>query len=391
MDEPFHPSTLSEILDRTAQIYRSRFLVFLGIAFIPTAALLVPIVAVFLLAAWSASHGGDMAAGVVGVLGIAALGLVAFPVFVGVSALASAAMSHTASRAVLGHATTIRDAYKAVWPRGWRYVGLYLFEILVVWVAPLAAWFVLVLLSAALTAAARAAGIGGGGFLAFLMFLIVLGLLVYGVWMSIRLSLSFPACVVEQNGVWVALKRSATLTSGSKRRILLLYLLVMALAVVLSLALMLPLIIVLSLWPGANSPERAQTVASAMVFIVYGARFAIQALTRPVYGIALMLFYYDQRVRQEAFDIEWMMLKAGLTVPPQQQPQPEPQPWQQPASAIDNPPAPESELQPWQQPAFEVDNPSAPESAAADPPPLPQPVIALDSPVPEGRIDNSPG
>jgi hypothetical protein len=34
-----------------------------------------------------------------------------------------------------------------------------------------------------------------------------------------------------------------------------------------------------------------------------------------VYGIALMLFYYDQRIRQEAFDIEWMMLKAGLVVP----------------------------------------------------------------------------
>jgi hypothetical protein len=34
---------------------------------------------------------------------------------------------------------------------------------------------------------------------------------------------------------------------------------------------------------------------------------------RPVYGIALVLFYYDQRIRKEGYDIEWMMEQAGLT------------------------------------------------------------------------------
>jgi hypothetical protein len=60
------------------------------------------------------------------------------------------------------------------------------------------------------------------------------------------------------------------------------------------------------------------------MLVVYGAAFAVQALTRPVYGIALMLFYYDQRIRQEGFDIEWMMLKAGLVVPPLSHPQAQP-------------------------------------------------------------------
>ena len=41
MNEPLHPLTLTEILDRTAQMYRSRFLVFLGIATIPAAAMFV--------------------------------------------------------------------------------------------------------------------------------------------------------------------------------------------------------------------------------------------------------------------------------------------------------------------------------------------------------------
>jgi hypothetical protein len=28
-----------------------------------------------------------------------------------------------------------------------------------------------------------------------------------------------------------------------------------------------------------------------------------------------VLFYYDQRIRKEGFDIEWMMQQAGLTEP----------------------------------------------------------------------------
>jgi hypothetical protein len=32
--------------------------------------------------------------------------------------------------------------------------------------------------------------------------------------------------------------------------------------------------------------------------------------------IALVLFYYDQRIRKEGYDIEWMMQQAGLAQPP---------------------------------------------------------------------------
>jgi hypothetical protein len=36
----------------------------------------------------------------------------------------------------------------------------------------------------------------------------------------------------------------------------------------------------------------------------------------PVYAIALVLFYYDQRVRQEGFDIEMLMRQAGMDAEP---------------------------------------------------------------------------
>lgn len=37
----------------------------------------------------------------------------------------------------------------------------------------------------------------------------------------------------------------------------------------------------------------------------------------PIYSTGLTLFYYDQRIRKEGFDIEWMMRAAGLA--PQQE------------------------------------------------------------------------
>jgi hypothetical protein len=39
-------------------------------------------------------------------------------------------------------------------------------------------------------------------------------------------------------------------------------------------------------------------------------------LIGPIYSTGLTLFYYDQRIRKEGFDIEWMMQAAGLTPQP---------------------------------------------------------------------------
>jgi hypothetical protein len=317
MDEPLHPSGLSEILDRTAQIYRARFLIFLGIATIPTAVLVLPCGLGALLVVWTGEHTKNPMAGAMAGLGFVVLGMIALPIFAGASALANAAMSHAASRAILGQKTTIRDAFKAVWGRGWRYVGLYFIQILAVWGIPMVAWTILVFLTVALSALVRSAGLDGGGFIVFAIFVAVAALVGFAIWMSLRLSVSYPAAVVEQIGPWTAVERSAKLTKGTKRRILLLYVLVYVLNWILSAAITLPLMVAIYLIPEMKGPEHEQTAGTVVAFVIYGVMFLIQALTRPIYGIAQMLFYYDQRIRQEAFDIEWMMLRAGLVVPPE--------------------------------------------------------------------------
>jgi hypothetical protein len=322
MNEPLHPSSLSEILDRTAQLYRSRFLVFLGIAVIPTAVLVVFAGGAVLAFALTSLNHPTPAGGIAAFLTLMGFGLIAVPIFIAISALSTAAMSHAAARQFLGQAITIRDSYKAVWRRGWHYIGLWFLQIAAVWVLPIAAWTLIVVFSTALGALARSVDIGiTQGFIVFFVLLIIAGLVTYGVWMALLLSLAFPACVVEQIGPWNALRRSSSLTRGTKGRILLLYLLGVALNWIVTIAIWLPVTLIIAFILGSSNPQRAEAIGNFAGFAIYAASFAVQALIRPVYGIALVLFYYDQRIRHEAFDIEWMMLQAGLVVPPPPQPE----------------------------------------------------------------------
>jgi hypothetical protein len=325
MNEPLRPSTLGEILDRTAQLYRSRFLLFLGISIIPTGVIVVLACLVGLVVAWWSAAGAGTVPEKEGYILVAvfAIGvaLVALPALLAASALASAAMSHAVSLVYLGKTTTIREAYKSVWHKGWRYIWLLFLEGLFIAAIPLAVWTVLVILTAVLAALGAKAGMGniaGGALFILVAVLVVIALFVYVFWMLLRLSLAFPACVVEQIGAWSAVKRSWNLCDGTKGRIFLLYLLAGVLSWLLSMGITLPLTIILTLLPSMNNPQHAQAATLVILFISYGASFAVQALVRPVYGIALVIFYYDQRIRKEGFDIEWMMQQAGLTPPVQQ-------------------------------------------------------------------------
>ncbi len=330
MSEPLRPLSLGEILDRTAQLYRSRFLLFLGISILPTGVVVVLACVVGLVIAWWNAAGARTVSATAGYALIAAfsivVALVVLPIFLAVTALAMAAMNHAAARVFLGETTTIRAAYRSVWPRGWRYIGLYFLQALIVAVAPVTVWFVLVLIAAASAAAMKA--MGGAAVevlvgLATVLFFV--GMAGYCVWMLLRISLAFPACVAEQISPWRAIKRSFTLSHGTKGRIFVLFLLGVALSYLLSFAVLLPLTFLIFLIPGMSGAQHQQTLGVVFIFIVYGAAFAVQALVKPVYGIALVLFYYDQRIRQEGFDIEWMMQKAGMM--PEPPPQPEAAPW----------------------------------------------------------------
>jgi hypothetical protein len=237
-------------------------------------------------------------------------------------------MSHAAAASFLGEPITIREAYKSAWTRVWRYLWLCLLALILVGIAPVTLLVAATSLSAGLGVLGRTAGMGAAAEAAEggIILLAFAGTAVYVVWMLLRICMAFPACVVEQIGAREAIKRASALSRGTKGRILILFLLGVALSWLLAIAASFPVLIVTALLPGANSPQHAQTAGMIMVFAYYVLSFAVQALTKPVYGIALTLFYFDQRIRTEGFDIEWMMRKAGMAQEAPQQPQAQPWP-----------------------------------------------------------------
>jgi hypothetical protein len=331
MNEQLHPLTLGEVLDRTAQLYRSRFPVYFGIAVIPAGTVLACAAVVFMVLAWAgATTSSGVASGAGNMVMLALLtiaGLVAVPLFFGTTALGWAAMSHAAARAFLGESISIRESYKSAWMQGWRYLWLYLLAALMVGGAPIAVLFLLTLLSAGLAVLARTAGLGtvATASLGGLAFLLFAGLAVYALWMLLRVCMAFPASVVEQIPAWSAIRRGSTLSKGTKGRIFVLFLLGVSLSWMLGIGISIPVLIVIALIPGATNPQHSQTVSMVFAFAWYGLWFAIQAFTKPVYGIALTLFYFDQRIRTEGFDIECMMHQAGMV--PDLPPQPQAVPW----------------------------------------------------------------
>jgi hypothetical protein len=317
MNEPLRPLNLGEILDRTLDLYRARFLVFFGIAALPAGIVLAIASASLLFFLWFGSGasalGSPMLAGVLALVFFAALLLVGFPVAVGAIALGTAALNHAAAHAYWGEDLSIRAACKFAWKNVWRYLWLYILQSLLVFVAPMIAWNVALLLATM----AGTLGVGPGGVLAGIVAIAGgFGLVLWFLLALVRLWMAFPVCVVEQTGAWEAVKRSYRLSQGARGRIFILWLLGAVLSYLLSLALAVPLMVAIEFIPGMSTPLHAELAGTLMLYILFGAFFAVQALTRPVCAIALLIFYYDQRIRREGYDIEKMMEAAGLNVPP---------------------------------------------------------------------------
>jgi hypothetical protein len=315
MTSQLRPLSLGEILDRTAELYRNNFLLFAGISAIFSGAMLLT----------QLVHLGMLAAIGYPIVPPGFQWVVASAVVVEVLVvLLLAGLSIVANnRAVawvhLGQPATIRDATRSTLPHLRRYLWLMTVTSFRAW-APLAALYVVmfailfsILPKGWLTnpsvlqhmqnvnpASLVAAGIG----LLVIVPLFFLAL-IYGVLMSLRYSLAMPACVVEELTAAQSIKRSIQLSKGARGRIFVLGLLVYAVRLLLGILLGFPFIALAIKHPGQPLPLGWLTMQQV-------AGFVVKTLIGPIYATGLTLFYYDQRIRNEGFDIEWMMRSAGL-------------------------------------------------------------------------------
>jgi hypothetical protein len=130
---------------------------------------------------------------------------------------------------------------------------------------------------------------------------------VYALLMALRYSLSLAASVLEDLPARQAIRRSIELSKGSRARIFVLGLLISAIQVGLVAVTQVFFLIAAFKQHGAL-PVWAQVLQQIVGFFT-------NTFIGPMYATGLTLFYYDQRVRKEGYDILWMMEAAGMTAP----------------------------------------------------------------------------
>lgn len=319
MNNQLRPMALGEILDRTAELYRNHFLLFAGISAIFSGAMLfIQMLELGLMVSMGYPHIPPHLEWLYAVsLGVEvlAIGLVA--------GLAIAAFNRAVAWIHLGEPATIRAAAGSVLLRLRRYLWLMTVTMFRAW-TPL---FVLYVALFALLFAVMPHGflfipqvaqqppnMNPAQAIEVLAVMAVLMLLfapavVYGAIMWLRYSLAMPACVVEDLSTGMAIRRSIDLSQGSRGRIFVLWLLVYAIRMLLGLLFGFPFLVF-----GLKHPGHALPLGWLAVSELAG--FVTNTLIGPIYSTGLTLFYYDQRIRKEGFDIEWMMQAAGLTPQP---------------------------------------------------------------------------
>jgi len=313
MESNLRPLTLGEILDRTAQLYRTHFLLFAGIASVYAGVLLVlSLVQIGVQEVLRAQH---MTSRLVWVTVISIL--VMWPVIVVVGGLAVAANNRAVAWVHLGEPATIRAAYRSILPRLGRYLWLMIITTFIVWFpfgVLYAGYTVFIFLyvrpKGLLTQSTMQRD--PQALIVFLLVTVALGLLllgamVYAVLMGLRYSLAVPACVIEDLKERQAIRRSIELSKGSRGRIFLLALLVVAIQI--GLGLITQIFFIVATFQHHGELPAAIRVLQQLV------AFCTNTFVGPIYATGFTLFYYDQRVRKEGYDIEWMMRAAGLDAP----------------------------------------------------------------------------
>jgi uncharacterized membrane protein len=313
MQNDLRPMSLGEILDRTAQLYRTNFVLFAGIAAVYAGVLLLlNLLQIGIGELLRRLHMTQQLPWVT--LGFIVLILPLIFIFAGA---AVAANNRAVAWVNLGQTATIRGAYLSILPRMGRYLWLMTmigFFIYIPFVLIFTSYFVFLFVYV------RPRGLfahGGANadpqatvvlaLVSIVFFLLALTAFVYAIVMALRYSLSLPASVLEDLTARKAIRRSIELSKGSRGRIFVLGLLISVIQLGL-VAVTQVFFIVAAFKSRGQLPVWAQITQQIVGFFT-------NSFIGPMYATGLTLFYYDQRMRKEGFDIEWMMEAAGMTVP----------------------------------------------------------------------------
>lgn len=130
-----------------------------------------------------------------------------------------------------------------------------------------------------------------------------IALVIPGIWVACRLLVCIPAALIEGRGPSNSLSRSWDLTKGFALRSLVIYLLYFVIALGVGSLLLFPVSFLIGL--ATKSGDFGLVRIYLALDQVLSAAFEV--LVTPIFLIAASIFYFDLRVRKEAFDLQFMM------------------------------------------------------------------------------------
>ncbi len=300
------PMTFGQILDRIFRLMRSQLKLFLAISTVPAIAMVL-MMALFFAIAFIPIYSQlpkqpdpeqMFRLFLPAILIMTLMNLVVFALYL-------AASLHAAMQANQGIKITFREAYGTAWKRGWRYLWLlflsYIIAFLPMLVIELVMFVPMGLLAAHQTTPPTALFI-----LLPVEMLLFIAALVYGIIMSMRLSLAFPASLAEDLTACTALHRSGQLTRGAKGRIFLVFLVIYALGYAAEMVGIMALMAIFGIGALAMLALHVQLasvagIAGIVLFALCCLAFLFlwTALLWSAFSIALAILYYDQRLRKD--------------------------------------------------------------------------------------------
>lgn len=307
MKMELRPMTLGEILDRAFQIYRQKFLSLVAVAMIPA----VLILAIRLVdMAWLDVHSlltPPRQPGIFVWNMLVALGFYHLAVLAGLPF--SAAYVKQTSSVIFDEACTLQGSLGIVRARWGAYFWITVLKTTGELIIPEILAFGLAI---GMVYPLDAAGLMNepNAWVTAIMILLptVLGVSLF-LWVGACLSFSIPACALEDRKGFKALRRSWILSRTSRGRVITAWLLFLIFGWAVSWGLQ-----ILLRWGLIYLYWHFHLRQSAHFYeaVFYVLRAALASVLAPLYPIALTLIYYDQRIRHEGFDIEWMMNAAGM-------------------------------------------------------------------------------
>jgi hypothetical protein len=321
MNEPLRPMSLGEILDRTFQIYRAKFLVFAGIAAIP--ALVIVAVEAANRLWWGLTpypYSGNIHLTLAQLAIYTAvlyqlallLHLLVWPSYAGLTS-----QLYFGEPANLSSATFRGDAR---W-RSWLWMAVASWGIVLILPELLIGGIVI----GALYLLSEVVKVGDAAMDTWAPWIFYPGCAVCCLvffWLSSSLFVAVPAKSLERLSVGKSLRRSWTLSKGSRWRILFVRIALYIAAWLLNLSL-LTVLNLLTRWFMFSSGASWHYYRNIYTGLGFLAAFTASTLFGPILPIAITLIYYDQRIRLEGYDIERMMEAAGMNAPVTQPAKPE--------------------------------------------------------------------